>query len=237
MHISRSILPLLLGTSIALTLSACESSGSGRVASVGGQSAGQSSADGSGTGASGSGSGSASGGAQGSSALSQVPVDTGSATGGATSLASAGNAVLPTSGSPAAVGAGGSQVVGGSGSNPALGVSVVSPDQNSGSVATAGAGSNGNLASASVPDNGTLTGTSALPDATGSNLVNADANNSQVLGTGQSSPIGASALSSGQANGSLVTAGAASGGNTATVNSTVPSNTLGTGALGPLTVR
>ncbi len=286
---SNSFVKLLVGSSLALSLAACESSGGIRSAGVGSASSRNAapadetaSTDTSG-GASGSASGggaagSASSGTQGSSGIgtpidrSPVLVTAGNAlldatgrgnaargplnenapnsapvTGTVTQLlASTGQALVRSGdgssylvdglraapGSAVTIGAGAGTLVGGPGSNPLLGVNVLNPTPTSGSLATLNGGTNGNLLSANVPANGALATTPGAASGATGGLINANANGSQVLGSGPST-IGASVLSPTQTSGSVLTAGAGSGGQAATLNgTTVASPAAGNGLLG-----
>ncbi|TZG24653.1 hypothetical protein FYJ91_18725 [Sphingomonas montanisoli] len=141
-------------------------------------------------------------------------------------------------GQVAGVTAGTTQVLGSAGVTPAVGVSVLSPTQTAGSLATVGVGAGGNLvtaavgpvagagAGAAVPASAVVapvqqvvqTVTGALPSGAipANGLATVQVGNATLLDGGSNPAIGASVLSPTQATGSAVTAGVASAGNLVT---------------------
>jgi len=134
------------------------------------------------------------------------------------------------------VSAGGNQVLGAVGTTPAVGVSVLSRTQTTGSLATAGVGSGGALVSASVApvsasgSAGASVTNGALPT---NGIATVTVGSTTLLNGGATPAVGASVLSPGQATGSAVTAGVLSAGNVVTTtvgNVTAPlTSVLGSG--------
>ena len=114
--------------------------------------------------------------------------------------------------------AGTTPVLGTSGVTPVIGASVLSPTQATGSLATVGVGSGGNVVTAAVGPvagaGGSVTGSTSILPTDG--LATVTAGNTTVLNGGANPAIGASVLSPIQATGSAVTAGLLSAGNLAT---------------------
>jgi hypothetical protein len=173
----------------------------------------------------------------GASVLSTTPTNGTIASANVLSGGQTGSVVLNPSGAatglPLTTDVAGTTLTGGAGTQP-VAVSALSPTTATGSIATVGALSGGNTATAN------LTGVTAapLPGTTGAvggtagsvlngstSLANGTVANQNVL-TGSNPLVGASALSRGQNTGSVATAGVAAGGQAATVG--VGGNTLAT---------
>ncbi len=116
--------------------------------------------------------------------------------------------------------AGGSQLLGTAGGTPLVGASVLSPTQTTGSLATVGVGSGGNVLNVAA---GPVAGASAAGTASASGgvlpsngLATVTVGNGTLLNGGSNPAVGASVLSPGQTTGSAVTAGVLSAGNVLT---------------------
>lgn len=113
---------------------------------------------------------------------------------------------------------GGSQLLGTAGSTPLVGASVLSPTQTTGSLATVGVGSGGNVLNVAA---GPAAGAAGTASASGgvlpaNGLATVSVGNSTLLNGGSNPAVGASVLSPTQSTGSAVTAGVLSAGNVLT---------------------